>query len=330
MGTGWKPSLAIGKAAVNFSERLTLTGEIRSQKEWQQSYHPGTIPMYTVKCYRQQVTRETLLTKSRRISVSVVAISPQGTMICCRLPVSRNWKISRTTSEDPWITKRTKSCVSSTEDREPTGRQRCSNIPIKNRSWEKVEPGLGEPQWQIHLKEDGSLFNNVPFSTFLPSLRFPCEQSGRDATSYEYRPIDDCSASGLNLATSTCEKMHVHWLGTLLASAHAVREVVSEWGDDGLPIFAKGDHEKAYRQCPVHEDDYSLVVTLVWNDIIGPHCGFEVYAHRALPFGALSSVIIYTTISQGMCLILRRLFSVAQHAYVDDFLRCSPKRWAVI
>ena len=126
------------------------------------------------------------------------------------------------------------------------------------------------------------------------------------------------------------EKMHMHGLGTLLASAHEVREVFSEWEEDGLPVFAKGDHEKAYRQWPVHEDDYNLVVTLVWNDNVGPHGGFEVYAHRALPFGALSSVTIYTTISQGVCLILRRLFSLAQQAYVDDFLRCSPKRWAVI
>ena len=59
------------------------------------------------------------------------------------------------------------------------------------------------------------------------------------------------------------------------------------------PLCAKGDHEKAYRQWPIHEDDYNLVETLVWNDKVGPHGGFEVYAHRALPFGVLSSVTIY-------------------------------------
>ena len=108
----------------------------------------------------------------------------------------------------------------------------------------------------------------------LPTLCFPCEQFGKDATSYEYRPIDDCSASGLNLATSTCEKMRMLGLGTLLASAREVREVFSEWEDDGLPVFAKGDHEKAYRQWPVHKDDYNLVVILMWNDKIGSHGGF--------------------------------------------------------
>ena len=91
------------------------------------------------------------------------------------------------------------------------------------------------------------------------------------------------------------------WTRILLASAHEVRELLSEWEEDGLPMFAKGDHEKAYRQWPIHADDYNLVVTLVWNDKVGPHRGFEVYAHRALPFGALSSVTIYTTISQGVC-----------------------------
>ena len=167
----------------------------------------------------------------------------------------------------------------------------------------KFEPDLGETQWRIYLKADGSVFNNIPFSSFLATLRFPCEQSGKDATSYEYRPIDDCSASGLNLATSTCEKMHMHGPGTLLASAREVREVFSDWQQDGLPIFAKGDHEKAYRQWPVHEEDYNLVVALVWNDKVGAHGGFQVYAHSALPFGALSFVTIYTTISEAVCFI---------------------------
>jgi hypothetical protein len=72
------------------------------------------------------------------------------------------------------------------------------------------------------------------------------------------------------------------------------------------------------------------VVTLVWSDEVGPNGGFEVYAHRALPFGALSSVTLYTTISQGVCMILRRLFALGQQAYVDDFLRVPPEKWAVI
>lgn len=49
--------------------------------------------------------------------------------------------------------------------------------------------------------------------------------------------------------------MHMHGLGTTLASAHEVREIFSERGEDGVPVFTKGDHEKAYGQWPVHKDD---------------------------------------------------------------------------
>ena len=39
--------------------------------------------------------------------------------------------------------------------------------------------------------------------------------------------------------------MRMHGLETLLAAAHEAREIFSEWGEDGVPVFAKGDHEKA-------------------------------------------------------------------------------------
>jgi len=107
-----------------------------------------------------------------------------------------------------------------------------------------------------------------------------------------------------------------------------VRKMFSSWGTDGEPVFSKGDHEKAYRQWPVSPEDYALLVTLVWSDMVGHSGGFEAYAHRALPFGALAAVIIYTCISQGVCHILRRIFAVPQLAYVDDFLRCSIRKWA--
>ena len=73
-----------------------------------------------------------------------------------------------------------------------------------------------------------------------------------------------------------------------------------------------------------------LLITLVWSAMVGPHGGFEAYAHRALPFGAVAAVIIYTCISQGVCMILRRVFAIPQLAYVDDFLRVSIRKWAVL
>ena len=43
-------------------------------------------------------------------------------------------------------------------------------------------------------------------------------------------------------------QMRTHGLETFLATAHELRIVIADLGKDGELIFAKGDHEKAYRQ----------------------------------------------------------------------------------
>ena len=50
----------------------------------------------------------------------------------------------------------------------------------------------------------------------------------------------------------------------------------------------------------------------------------------ALPFGALAAVWGYGRVAGSVCHILQRLFSVPQSAYVDDFMRGSPRRWAAL
>ena len=57
---------------------------------------------------------------------------------------------------------------------------------------------------------------------FLTMRRFPAEQLGKDATSYECRPIDDCTASGLNVSISFKERLKMDGLKASLAAAHAV------------------------------------------------------------------------------------------------------------
>ena len=61
---------------------------------------------------------------------------------------------------------------------------------------------------------------------------------------------------------------------------------------------------------------------------VGTAGGFEAYAHRVLPLGAKNAVVIYGTISKGVCAILRRIFAIPQLAYVDDFLRSEIQIWA--
>jgi len=64
-----------------------------------------------------------------------------------------------------------------------------------------------------------------------------------DSTSYEYRPIDDCTGSGLNPCTGFSEQMRMHGLETLFTTSHNVRKKFAGWGISGEPVFAKGDHD---------------------------------------------------------------------------------------
>ncbi len=175
----------------------------------------------------------------------------------------------------------------------------------------------------------GKLVSNVPFDDWLPTLRFPREQPGKDASSYEYRPIDDCTASGLNLATASWEKMRMQNLVLLRRCTEEMRAIFGDWDpEDAAPVYAKGDHEKAYRKWPVCPEEQRYLVSLVWDETVGPNGGFRAFVHRALPFGALAAVWQYTRISQGVCLILARVFGIPQLAYVDDFLRVVPRAYA--
>ena len=191
----------------------------------------------------------------------------------------------------------------------------------------KVKSGTKEERWYVWM-EDGQVKHNVPYQQWLATLRFPRIQLKAD-TSYEVRPIDDCTGSGLNWSVIIRDKMVMDTLKTLVDCALLIgllweqpnpgtRGESNGVPEDYEPTWAKGDHEKAYRQWPVHH----LVATLGWDKT--QQC-FRVYTHLALPFGAVAAVWHYTRITQGVCGILRRLFAIPQMAYVDDFLRCVPR-----
>ena len=200
---------------------------------------------------------------------------------------------------------------------------------ILRQTQEDVAAGKMEGPWEVYLDGDGGLVSTVPFTKWLPTQRFPRVQH-RSATSYDVRPIDNCTASGLNPAAATTEAMRVTGLSTLLATTQHVAEMFKDWGTDGEPFIAKGDHKKAYRQWAVRADHRPYVVTLVWSDNVGPNGGFAAYVHRALPFGAFGAVWGYARVADSVCYPLQRLFAVPQMAYVDDFLRAAPKRHAAL
>ena len=147
--------------------------------------------------------------------------------------------------------------------------------------------------------------------------------------SYEVRPIDSCAAAGVNLGIGAVENLQMEGLKTLLAMAKAIAEVF-EHDPVFRPIMAKGDHRKAFKQWPVYPAGRHAVVSVVWHEEIGPHGVFYACDHVAFPFGLVASVWHCTKISQGICAIPRVLFGAPQVAYVDDFLRMVPAKFAWI
>lgn len=193
---------------------------------------------------------------------------------------------------------------------------------------ELAEGKFGGP-WQVTQAKDGAISSTVPFRHWLPTRRFARTQSGT-GTSYKVRPIDDCTASGLNPATAAVERMKMTGLEELMNTAQFIADEFGTWGADGQPVLAKGDHKQAYRQWPVAQEDECLLVILIFDPTIGTRGGFWAFSHRALPFGAFAAVWGYHRISFGVVRPLRRLFAVPQYAYVDDFNRISPRRHAAL
>ena len=193
----------------------------------------------------------------------------------------------------------------------------------------ELKQGKFAGPWEVWRDRHGNIHSTVPIDDWLPTRRFPRVQR-RTGTSYAVRPIDDCTASGLNVGACTSERMKMCGLEVLLRSAHLAAELFRVWGDDGQIFIAKGDHEKAYRQWPVHPEHCRYLICLVWDDSVGESGGFKAYAHLALPFGAFGAVWGYTRVSASVVHILRRLFSIPQMAFVDDFFRPAPRRFAAL
>jgi len=124
--------------------------------------------------------------------------------------------------------------------------------------------------WQVYL-DGGQMRSNLPRRSWLPTKRFGRVQN-RSHTSYKVRPIDDCTASGLNFSTAARERMTMVGVDTLVALGGLVQRLWPDRGD-GDPQFAKGDHAQAYRQWPVQEDHMRLAVSLVYDPAVGPAGG---------------------------------------------------------
>ena len=194
-------------------------------------------------------------------------------------------------------------------------------------TWKEWKLGKCDGPWKVFQGPNGELCSEVPYQRWLPTVRFPVVQD-KSNSSYDVRPIDNCQKSGLSTATAVQEKMRMSSLQALLKVAKWCNMIFGRWGKPGEPRVSKGDHKKAFRTWATAPEDAHLLITWVWDALVGEGGGFLAFGHRALPFGSLASVWAYTWVSQAVCLILGRLFACPQLAYMDDFLRVVPMVFA--
>ena len=80
-------------------------------------------------------------------------------------------------------------------------------------------------------------------------------------------------------------------------------------------LIAKVDLKHAFRQCPVHPDDWPLLC-YKWED--------QYYVDVRLPFGLRSSPALFNKLAEGLCCLLRtKGISHLEH-YLDDFITAGP------
>ena len=179
-------------------------------------------------------------------------------------------------------------------------RREPGTVEVMQQTLEEAREGKMAGPWHVYIASDGSLVSEVPFAKWLPTQRFPRIQQ-REGSSFAVRPIDDCTAAGLNPAAAVVEKMRMAGLPVLLDICQLIAQEFADWKDEGAPVLAKGDHKKAYRQWAVRPEHQCLVVSLVWSEDVGPQGGFLAFAHKALPFGALAAVWGYGRTAGSVC-----------------------------
>jgi hypothetical protein len=91
--------------------------------------------------------------------------------------------------------------------------------------------------------------------------------------------------------------------------------VVSDIANSRL-LWWKQDHDGAYRQIPLPEEDRPLTVVAFCHPDTGK---LVYYFHRALPFGAVASVYKYNRVSRAVVFLARRVLGLPVDSYFDDF-----------
>ena len=158
---------------------------------------------------------------------------------------------------------------------------------------------------------------------FVISRRFGVEQTDK------VRPCDDFTRSYVNDGVHVNRKLRLSGLDSFFALAYAMLEGAGadrtatrtprqnrrHAQSSGLKFWRR-DHEGAYRQIPIVEEDQPPTVVVFCDPVSGKLVFFY---HKALPFGATASVYGYNRVSRAVVFLARKLLDIPVDSYFDDF-----------
>ncbi len=130
------------------------------------------------------------------------------------------------------------------------------------------------------------------------------------------RPCDDFTRAFVNSGITVDRKLRLSSLDDFFSLAHAMYAASDAQGPASGLLFWRRDHEGAYRQIPIPDEDQPLTVVVFCDPATGEHVFFY---HTALPFGATASVYGYNRISRAVTFLARKLLDIPVDSYFDDF-----------
>ncbi|KAF4682327.1 hypothetical protein FOZ60_010744 [Perkinsus olseni] len=139
------------------------------------------------------------------------------------------------------------------------------------------------------------------------------------------REIDDLTISGVNGLTRIGERIVLDTVDCALDLLQQQKDNKAK-GRHGQYRLFKGDHQSAYRQCPINPDDYDVAVVGIYHP---DRTDLVYYIHHSLPFGSKASCLHYTRVAKGICAILWYWLLLVILSYVDDFHGTAPQGLAL-
>ena len=141
---------------------------------------------------------------------------------------------------------------------------------------------------------------DVDLDSILLSRRMPVREERQ--AGWKTRIVDDCSESGVNMATQAQEKLKNDGIDILALMARSMARTGRQ------PLLWKRDIESAFRKLPIEVDHHDLtyVVFMVHGEAF-------VAQHIAMPFGTTSAVHAWHRTGTWLSTVLR-IFSACRLA----------------